>query len=115
MDSLDGSLKQHWQDVSHSYMQGKLITKYNFSPLLNQAWSKTMTPSTICSGFRRCGVYPFNPNVIDCRLTAEKGEDSKAHEGESTPSEEETIIFMGERLKTMEVTKTTGKVRVMDM
>ena len=89
--SVFRSLKQHWQDVSHSYMQsnpGKLITKYNFSPLLNQAWSKTMTPSTICSGFRRCGVYPFNPNAIDCRLTAEEGEESKAREGEHTLSAE---------------------------
>ena len=67
--SVFRSLKQHWQNVSHSYTQsnpGTLITKYNFSPLLNQTWSKMMTPSTICSGFRRCGVYPFNLNAIDC-------------------------------------------------
>ena len=88
--SVFRSLKQHWQDVSHTYMQsnpGKLITKYNFSPLLNQAWSKTMTPSTICSGFGGCGVYPFNPNAIDCRLAAGR-EDDKAHEGGTKPSEE---------------------------
>lgn len=29
-----------------------------------------MTPSNVCSGFRRCGVYPFNPNAIDCSLTS---------------------------------------------
>ena len=89
--SVFRSLKQHWQEVAHSYMEsnpGKLITKYNFSPLLNQAWSKTMTPSTICSGFRRCGVYPFNPKAIDCQLTAEKDEGSKGCEGQSKPSED---------------------------
>ena len=32
-------------------------------------------------------MYPFNPNAIDCRLTAGKGEDSKAHEGGIKPSE----------------------------
>ena len=56
----------------------KLVIKYNFSPLLNLAWSKTMTPSTICSEFRRCGVFPFNPNAIDRRLAAGK-EDCEQH------------------------------------
>ena len=45
------------------------ITKYQFSGLLNEAWSKTMNPATICSGFRKCGVYPFNPNAIDCSVS----------------------------------------------
>ena len=89
--SVFRSLKQHWQNVSNSYTQsnpGKLIMKYNFSPLLNQAWSKMMTPSTICSGFRRCGVYPFNPNAIDCRLATEK-EGSKAHTNPSVEGDGE--------------------------
>ena len=45
------------------------ITKYHFSGLLNQAWVRTMTLSTICAGFRKCGVYPFNPNAIDCSIS----------------------------------------------
>ncbi|XP_065895973.1 uncharacterized protein [Dysidea avara] len=28
-----------------------------------------MNPATICSGFRKCGVYPFNPNAIDCSVS----------------------------------------------
>ena len=35
----------------------KTITKYNFSSLLQEAWSKAMTPKNICSGFRNCGIY----------------------------------------------------------
>ena len=27
-----------------------------------------MNPTTICSGFQRCGVYPFNPGAIDCSV-----------------------------------------------
>ena len=49
---------------------GKLITKYQFSTLLNKAWMMTMTPSNICSGFKKCGIYPFNPNAIQCGLVA---------------------------------------------
>ena len=25
-----------------------------------------MNPATICAGFRKCGVYPFKPDAIDC-------------------------------------------------
>ena len=24
------------------------------------------TPPNLCSGFRKCGTYPFNPDAIDC-------------------------------------------------
>ena len=47
-----------------------MVTKYQFSDLLNKAWYKTMTPSTICAGFRRSGVFPFNPEAIDCTISA---------------------------------------------
>ena len=36
---------------------------------MNQAWGNTMNPTTKCSGFRRCGVYPFNPDAIDCSVS----------------------------------------------
>ena len=61
-----GPLKRNWLEACHNYMQknpGKVVTKYNFSSLLSQAWSKTMIPSTIAAGFRKCGVYPFNPEA----------------------------------------------------
>ena len=67
-------LKQNWQDACHNFMQsnpGKVITKYQFSPLLSEAWMATMTPANICSGFRKCGVYPFNPNAIDCTISTD--------------------------------------------
>ena len=28
-----------------------------------------MSPATICSGFRRCGAYPLNPDAIDCSVS----------------------------------------------
>ena len=48
---------------------GKVVTKYQFSALLNKVWMLTMIPSDISSGFR-CGVYPFNLNAIDYSLTS---------------------------------------------
>ena len=61
-------LKLHWHEACHAFVEknpGKSITKYNFSKLLNTAWGKTMSPSIISSGFKRTGIYPFNPHAID--------------------------------------------------
>ena len=71
-------LKQNWNDACSKFMQqnpGKVITKYNFSPLLNEAWNKTMVPKVMTAGFKRCGIYPFNPDVIDYGVPA--NDDSK--------------------------------------
>ena len=71
MQPLDTSvfapLKVHWRDACHNYMQcnpGRVITKYQFTHLFAQAWFKTMIPATITSGFKSCGVYLFDPQVI---------------------------------------------------
>ena len=61
-------LKSHWHEACHTFVEqnpGKSITKYNFSKLLNTAWGKTMSPNIISSGFKRTGIYPFNPDAID--------------------------------------------------
>lgn len=43
---------------------GQVVSKFQFSKLFAQAWSKGMTIDNICSGFRKSGVFPFNPKVI---------------------------------------------------
>ena len=40
------------------------MTKYHFSTLFNDAWMKTMMPTNIVAGFKKRGVYPFNPNEV---------------------------------------------------
>ena len=35
-----------------------------------------MNPVIICSGFRRCGVYPLNPDVINCNVSVANPEAS---------------------------------------
>jgi len=55
------------------------VTKYQFSDLLNKAWSKTMTPSTICFGFSNSGVLPFNPEAIGCSVSVENPNATLAH------------------------------------
>ena len=45
-----------------------MITKFNFSELFSKAWLKTCSPDIICSGFRRAGVIPFNPEALMKRI-----------------------------------------------
>jgi len=63
--SVYSPLKSHWRAACHQYIQkhpGRVVTKYQFCTLLNEAWMQTMKPSNICAGFKRCGIYPFNCN-----------------------------------------------------
>jgi len=65
--SCFGPLKVYWGEVCQEFMfknPGRVITKFQFSSLFAEAWSKGMSISNICSGFRHTGIYPFNPDVV---------------------------------------------------
>ena len=51
------------EDLSSSF-PGSVVSKANFCGLLKKAWQEAVTPSNIHSGFRACGIYPFNPKSI---------------------------------------------------
>ena len=88
-------LKQNWQEVCNRYVQanpGRVITKYSFSALLHEAWSKAMVPTVIMSGFRRSGIYPFNPAAVEYGVSTdeskkptpkESSSESKASKGDN--------------------------------
>jgi len=53
--SVFRSLKRNWSKECHKFFQkypGRVITKFDFSALLNAAWGKTMVPNVINSGFK---------------------------------------------------------------
>ena len=97
--SVFKSLKQNWQDACHDYVQthpGKAVTKYQFSELLHKAWDKTMTPTVICAGFRRCGVYPFNPQAIDCSISTDNPEATLTRPSDQQPEKENDLMENGD-------------------
>lgn len=54
-----GPLKMAWQFVCHKYAAdnpGKVVTKYQFSQLLKQAWMQSTTVENITGGFKVTGV-----------------------------------------------------------
>ena len=60
-------LKMHWRTVCHHFIQsnpGKVINKFNFNSLFSKAWLSAVTPANVISGFKTCGVYPFNSSAI---------------------------------------------------
>lgn len=61
------ALKSNWKKVCHDFITkhpGRVITRYDFSALLSEAWDSSMTIKNIKSGFRVTGVYPFNKSAI---------------------------------------------------
>jgi len=42
---------------------GSLVSRATFCCLLTKAWTESVTSSNIMSGFRSCGIYPFNPDA----------------------------------------------------
>ena len=83
-----GPLKVNWQKACHDFLQsnpGKVVTKYNFSSLLNKAWMNTMLPQTIINGFRSCGVFPFDPRAVLDHDLPQNVVDNGSEEGTNQP------------------------------
>ena len=62
-----GPLKNNWQEACHMFIQnhpGRVITKYQFNEIFSPAWLKSMAPANAISGFKACGIYPFNPKAV---------------------------------------------------
>lgn len=87
--SFFGPLKKHWQEVCHSFYQenpGQVISKLNFCRIFKPAWLKTVTPENIINGFKKAGVYPYNPSAIP--LPKARTGDGDKGDGDSTGDED---------------------------
>ena len=84
-------LKMHWGDVYHQFSPGKVITKFNFSELFSKAWLKTCIPTTICSGFKKAGIVPFNPEISLSRVADSPLSSSVGSVPKKTPNSGESL------------------------
>jgi hypothetical protein len=60
-------LKVQWSTVCHKFYQknpGKVINRFNFSTMFSEAWYGAITPINIMAGFRKAGVFPFDPEAV---------------------------------------------------
>ena len=66
------SLKSAFNKACKRYMAenpGCVVRSENLASLLAHAWPQSVTPVNIISGFRKCGIHPLNPGVIEDRQT----------------------------------------------
>lgn len=58
-------LKASWKNVvAKNKSSGNSITKNNFANHFQESFD-SVQKSSIVNGFRKCGLYPFNPNAVD--------------------------------------------------
>ena len=58
-----GPLKNYYNEAYQNMMNmfpGSVVSRHNFCTLLKSAWDQAMTADNIKSGFRACGIHPFN-------------------------------------------------------
>ena len=51
----------HRYNNSHS---GRPLNKVDFWDVFVPSWNQAMVPKNIIAGFRRTGIYPFDPTAI---------------------------------------------------
>ena len=83
------ALKSAFNKACKRYMAENpcsVVRSENIASLLAHAWPQSVTPVNIMSGFRKCGIHPLNPGVIDDRQTAP----SQAVVGEMVQKEQDS-------------------------
>lgn len=61
-------LKVRWRGIVQDWKTKtghKVVTKGVFGPLIDNAFKKGATPEVIKNGFRKCRLFPFDPNAVD--------------------------------------------------
>lgn len=63
-------LKTNWKKTVRQWQAepqnvNSVLTKCTFCPLLQSILNDDSLPQTIQNGFRKCGLYPFNPEAVD--------------------------------------------------
>ena len=84
-----GPLRRHWSVVCHDFLKthpGTVVSKCNFSALFAKAWLLALTPGNIMSGFRKCGVYPFDHTKIPILSDGVQSDSAQGAQSGSEPS-----------------------------
>ncbi|KAJ8932211.1 hypothetical protein NQ314_014831 [Rhamnusium bicolor] len=61
-------LKEYWRQAVRNWQndhEGKSVTKIEFATVLEEALNNQNIPNHIRNAFRRCGLFPYNPDAVD--------------------------------------------------
>lgn len=66
--SVYGPLKKHWNDSLNDFSReykGLAMSRTHFFKVFDHAWKQCIAnKQNVMSGFRKCGLVPFNPNAV---------------------------------------------------
>ena len=101
-----GIFKSHFSKACTTFLTknpGQVITTDILASLVADAWPHSHTPLNIMSGFKKRGIYPFNPSAVEDRQTdpskafrSQKPEDKPQPVGEQ-PSDPGSPLFTSEQ------------------
>ncbi|KXJ15434.1 Jerky protein [Exaiptasia diaphana] len=65
--SLFGPLKKGWVKAcaAFNHVASVVVSQRNFAKIFKIAWQTSVTPEIIRSGFRRSGIYPYDPSMFN--------------------------------------------------
>jgi hypothetical protein len=105
-------LKQQWKEIVNEWLienENKSLTRQHVAPLLKKVVENRVTLTTIKNGFRRCGIFPFNPDNVDYSkcIKMSKPETIKNTDASTVDSNQESTTehlkflekFIGEEFK----------------
>lgn len=78
-------LKVQWHKEYEKFCKNCLtvgIHKYQFAPLLNMTFNSIDVTKILKSGFKKCGLFPFNFNAVDLTRVLKKNKNSSTDIGE---------------------------------
>ena len=90
------SFKTSFSRVCRQYMAknpGRVVTEDILASLVGQAFGQSHTPLNILSGFKKTGIYPFNPGEISDRQLAPSSALRKQAPQVPTFSQEQVALF----------------------
>lgn len=61
-------LKEYWRQAVRTWQNenlDKTLTKFDFAQVFKLALNNTNIPDYIKKGFKRCGLFPYNPEAVD--------------------------------------------------
>lgn len=86
--SLFGPLKRGWVRAcaAFSHITSAVVHQRNFAKVFNIAWHSSTTPEVVRGGFKRAGIYPFNPTTFDFGKLVPTIRFSASHQSTETPA-----------------------------
>ena len=98
-------MKAYYNGACSRYLRehpGEVITRYNLTHLIGEAYLHTVTQANLQAGFRATGIHPFHPERVDtdlicCPSTLVNQSQQPEAEPNGTPATSTTGVFLNSR------------------